>query len=104
MDDLNARIESLLQRLSSIGLLNDQFQQLLQLEDDSNPTFVKVNCQQRGRHEQISATDLSNCVISLHTSEYLSVSARSLQKGRLGTEDLVRLSSQYSDRLLNGRS
>ena len=68
MDDLNARIESLLQQLSSIGILNDQFQQLLQLEDDSNPTFVKVNCQQRGTHEQISATDSTNCVIWLHGS------------------------------------
>lgn len=42
MVDVDGKIESLLHQLSQEGLLNDQFQQLMQLQDDSNPNFVKV--------------------------------------------------------------
>lgn len=42
MDDINAKIDQLLTQLSQEGLLNDQFQQLMQLQDDANPNFVKV--------------------------------------------------------------
>lgn len=42
MDDINGRIDQLLNQLSQEGLLNDQFQQLMQLQDDANPNFVKV--------------------------------------------------------------
>lgn len=41
MDDINGRIDQLLNQLSQEGLLNDQFQQLMQLQDDANPNFVK---------------------------------------------------------------
>jgi hypothetical protein len=42
MVDVDGKIESLLHQLSQEGLLNDQFQQLMQLQDESNPNFVKV--------------------------------------------------------------
>ena len=42
MDEVNGKIEHLLYQLSQEGLLNDQFQQLMQLQDESNPDFVKV--------------------------------------------------------------
>lgn len=42
MDDINGKIDQLLHQLSQEGLLNDQFQQLMQLQDDANPDFVKV--------------------------------------------------------------
>ena len=42
MDEVNGKIEHLLYQLSQDRLLNDQFQQLMQLQDESNPDFVKV--------------------------------------------------------------
>ena len=38
---LDERLERLLAQLSSEGLLDDQFTQLLQLQDDSNPQFIE---------------------------------------------------------------
>lgn len=42
MAEVDGKIESLLHQLSQEGLLNEQFQQLMQLQDESNPNFVKV--------------------------------------------------------------
>jgi histidine-containing phosphotransfer protein len=41
MAEVDGKIETLLHQLSQDGLLNDQFQQLMQLQDESNPNFVK---------------------------------------------------------------
>ena len=49
MDEVNGKIEHLLYQLSQEGLLNDQFQQLMQLQDESNPDFVKVGTKDSGR-------------------------------------------------------
>ncbi|GFR39674.1 hypothetical protein Agub_g145 [Astrephomene gubernaculifera] len=38
--NVNQAIDSLLQQLENEGVLDEQFQQLLQLQDDSNPDFV----------------------------------------------------------------
>ena len=43
MDEINSKIERLLYQLAQEGLLDDQFQQLMQLQDESNPDFVKVS-------------------------------------------------------------
>lgn len=37
---VQAQLDSLLQQLTQEGLLDEQFMQLLQLQDDSNPNFV----------------------------------------------------------------
>ena len=42
MDDVSRQIDQLLYQLFQEGLINDQFQQLMQLQDDSNPSFIKV--------------------------------------------------------------
>lgn len=42
MDGINGKIDHLLSQLSKEGLLNDQFQQLMQLQDEANPNFVKA--------------------------------------------------------------
>lgn len=44
MDEVNDKIDNLLSQLSQEGLLNDQFQQLMQLQDEAHPDFVKVSC------------------------------------------------------------
>ena len=43
MGDVDRRIDQLLNQLTHEGLLNDQFQQLMQLQDEANPNFVKVD-------------------------------------------------------------
>jgi len=39
-EGVQAQLDSLLQQLTQEGLLDEQFVQLLQLQDDSNPNFV----------------------------------------------------------------
>lgn len=40
IESLNQQLDSLLNQLQREGLLDDQFTQLLQLQDDSNPNFI----------------------------------------------------------------
>ena len=61
MDDINLKIDQLLNQLSQEGLLNDQFQQLLQLQDDANPNFVKVRLIISGAPSKHKASIDSNC-------------------------------------------
>lgn len=42
MEQVNRQLDQLLYQLGQQGLLNEQFQQLMQLQDDSNPDFVRV--------------------------------------------------------------
>lgn len=42
MEAVDKQIDQLLTQLTQEGLLNDQFQQLMQLQDEANPQFVKV--------------------------------------------------------------